>query len=115
MKKTALILIITVLILAGSVFFVLVNQKSRNEMYQRMTEMAAETLAALPTDTPVPTATPTGTPEPTAVPTDIPTPTQVPTRDPNDWQNWPELPESVSPELKQLYFIVCQLLVMKWS
>ncbi len=104
MRKTAVIPVIIILILAGSVFFVLTNQKSRNEMYLRMTEMAAETLTALPTDTPVPTETPTETPEPTAVPTDIPTPTQVPTRDPNDWQNWPELPESVSPELKQLYF-----------
>ncbi len=32
-------------------------------------------------------------------------PTEVPAAlNPADWQNWPELPESVSPELKALYF-----------
>ena len=75
-------------------------------MHLRMTEIAEETLAAIPTNTPVPTETPVSTD--TAVPTEIPTelPTAEPAvtlLDPADWQNWPELPEGIDPEIKAMY------------
>ena len=68
MKKAVFIGIGILILLAGSAALTAANRKSRNEMYLRMTELAAETLAAVPTDTPVPSATPTDIPEPTAVP-----------------------------------------------
>ena len=104
MNKKILILIIITAILAGTGLFLFAGQKSRAEMHQSMTEIAAETLAAVPTDTPVPTEVPTDMPEPTAAPTDTPEPTAVPALDPEDWRNWPELPETVSSEIKAMYF-----------
>ena len=104
MNKKILILIIITAILAGAGLFLFAGRKSRAEMHQSMTEIAAETLAAVPTDTPVPTEVPTDMPEPTAAPTDTPEQTAVPALDPEDWRNWPELPETVSPEIKAIYF-----------
>lgn len=104
MRKSVIILIAILAFLAGTAAVFFANQKSRTAMYRRMTEMAAETLTAIPTDTPVPTATATEMPEPTESPTETPEPTAVPALDPNDWQNWPELPESISEELQNLYF-----------
>lgn len=84
----------------------MLNQKSRKEIHIRMTEIAAETLTAIPTETPLPTETslPTETPLPLP-PTEVPTPepTAITLRDPADWQNWPELPDFIFPEIKALY------------
>ena len=104
MKKTVFICIGIILLLGGAAALSFASRKSRDAMHLRMTEMAEETLAAIPTDTPFPTATPTDIPEPTAAPTrePLPVPTQKP--DPDDWKNWPELPGSVSAEMKALYF-----------
>lgn len=104
MNKKIAILIIIIAVLAGAALFLFAGQKSRAEMYLSMTEMAAETLSAIPTDTPVPTEAPTETPEPSALPTETQEPTAVPALDPEDWRNWPELPETVSPEIKTMYF-----------
>ena len=108
MKKIIWIIIVLVLIAAALTGFLLANQKSRNELHIRMTEISEETLAAVPTDTPVPTETslPTETPVPVSIPTEEPSPepAAIVQLDPADWRNWPELPESISPELKTLYF-----------
>lgn len=109
MRKIIIVCIAVVILLGGGLLLVSLNQKSRKEMHLRMTEISLETLAALPTDTPVPTETPMPVPTDTAVPAEIPAlkliaePTQVPMRDPADWKNWPELPDSVAPEIKTLY------------
>ncbi len=108
MKKTILIGIAAAVLLAGG-FLLFLNQKSREAMHLRMTEISAETLAALPTDTPVPTETavPTETSMPVVSPADVTAaieePTSLPLLDPADWQNWPELPEFVFPEIKAMY------------
>ena len=104
MKKTTVILIIIAAVLAGAGVLFFAAQKSRQVMHLQMTEIAAETLAAVPTETPIPTETAADIPEPTAAPSDTPEPTAVPALDPKDWKNWPVLPESVSPELKTMYF-----------
>ncbi len=98
------VIIIAALLIGAAVLIAVSNQR-RAEVRVRMTEIAAATETAS-----VPTSTPTA--EPTSVPTE--TPTEVPTEaipteapavlDPADWQNWPELPESISPELKAMYF-----------
>lgn len=96
--------LLAVLALGGAVLFA--RQKSTEQMHSRMTEIAEETLAAIPTDTPVPSQTPL--PTAAEVPTEIPSPEPevqtLPRLDSADWRNWPELPETVSPELKALYF-----------
>ena len=108
MKKTILIGIAAAVLLAGG-FLLFLNQKSREAMHLRMTEISAETLAAIPTDTPVPTETavPTETSMPVVSPADVTAaieePTSLPLLDPADWQNWPELPEFVFPEIKAMY------------
>jgi len=84
------------------------NRKSRREMHLRMTQISEETQAALPTATPLPTDTPTPTEThvPQLIPTEEPTPEAaafIPL-DPQDWQNWPELPEVIAPEIKTMYF-----------
>ena len=108
MKKTILIGIAAAVLLACG-FLLFLNQKSREAMHLRMTEISAETLAAIPTDTPVPTETavPTETSMPVVSPADVTAaieePTSLPLLDPADWQNWPELPEFVFPEIKAMY------------
>ena len=109
MKKSRNIFRIAVPILSAGILiglFLLFNQKRENEVRARMTESAHETetavSAALPTEPPDPTPTALPTEEPTAVPTAEPSPTPLP--DPAAWKTWPELPESVSPEIKALYF-----------
>ena len=104
MKKTTIILIIVISVLAAAAVLLFAGQKSRTVMHQQMTEIAAETLTAFPTDTPIPTETAEDPPEPTVVPSDTPEPKPVPALDPKDWKNWPELPETVSPEIKAMYF-----------
>ena len=106
MKKNRIIgwIIGILLITAAACAVLFFMQKNREAALTRETEIAAATLTAMPTETPIPTATPTDTPEPTPVPTDTPEPTAIPALDPKDWKNWPELPEIVSPELKALYF-----------
>ena len=101
------VIIIAALLIGAAVLIAVSNQR-RGEVRVLMTEMAAATETAS-----VPTSTPTA--EPTSVPTETPTevlteelpteePTAAPALDPADWQNWPELPESISPELKAMYF-----------
>ena len=85
----------------GGVLFY--RQKARIAAEARAAQMAAATLTAMPTETPLPTATPTEAPTETPEPTVTAEPTAVPALDPKDWRNWPELPESVSPEMKALY------------
>ena len=110
MKKIILIVIAAVLIAAGGFLFFSLNQKSRNEMHLRMTEISEETLAAIPTETPLPTETPVPIetpvplPEITEIPEIAPEPTALPLLDPADWQNWPELPNAIDPEIKAMYF-----------
>ena len=102
-----ILIIIGVFLLAAAVCCFFLNQKSRKEMHLRMTEIAEETLAAVPTDTPIPTETP----EPTEIPLPLP-PTEEPSPEPTvisllapqDWQNWPELPDAIAPEIKAMYF-----------
>lgn len=55
------------------------------------------TLTPTPADTLAPTTAPTRTPVPSV------TPTPLPARDPDDWQNWPVIPEGVSPAMIALY------------
>ncbi len=98
------VIIIAALLIGAAVLIAVSNQR-RAEVRALMTEIAAATETAS-----VPTSTPTA--EPTSVPTETPTeapteaiPTEAPAAlDPADWQNWPELPESISPELKAMYF-----------
>ena len=105
MKKAALLVVIILAVTAVIVCGIyLAGQNGREEMHVRLTEISAETLAAIPTETPLPTETsvPTETPFPTAAP--LTEPTSIPARDPADWRDWPELPEAIDPELKALYF-----------
>ena len=110
MKKIVLIVIAVILLTTGGFLFFSLNQKSRNEMHLRMTEISAETLAAIPTETPLPTETPVPTdtpvplPEITEIPEIAPEPAAFPLLDPTDWQNWPELPEAIDPAVKEMYF-----------
>ncbi len=110
MKKTVFIVIAAVVIVAGGFMLFSANQKSREEMHARMTEISAETLAAIPTETPLPTETPipTETPVPQVETVESPEilaePTAQPLLDPANWQNWPELPAFIFPEIKALYF-----------
>lgn len=106
-KKLWIGLVFVLVMICGFTLFML-NRRSRAMMHQRMTEIAESTLAAIPTETPVPTDT--------LIPTDIPVLIEIPTEtsvpgpalpsisDPGSWQNWPELPEAVFPEIKALYF-----------
>ncbi|HEY9089281.1 MAG TPA: hypothetical protein VIO36_14015 [Anaerolineaceae bacterium] len=55
------------------------------------------TLTLTPEDTSTPIDTPTRTPRPSA------TVTPLPARDPDDWKNWPIVPEGVSPAMIVLY------------
>ncbi len=91
------------LISAGTFFFIRANRSGRERIAQRKTELAAPT----PTEI-IPTAviSVTETPVPTLTPTMVPTesPTELPALSAEDWREWPVLPESVSPELKALYF-----------
>ncbi|MBR6088611.1 MAG: hypothetical protein IKP86_01665 [Anaerolineaceae bacterium] len=107
MGKKIGVIILVFLCIGGGILFFSANRKSRKEVHLRMTEIAEETLAAIPTETPVPTATPlqSDTPEPEA-PTETlpPEPTAIPTHDPEEWQNWPELPEAIDPAIKAMYF-----------
>ena len=109
MNKKILLIPGILLIAAAAVFFTLSNQKSRTEMHLRMTEISAETIAAIPTETPIPTQTTipteTDTPLPAVLPTDAPsekTP-EYTLLDPTDWKNWPELPETIAPEIQSMY------------
>jgi hypothetical protein len=73
-----------------------------------MTEISFETEAAVLANIPTETPLPTETPEPTAAPlpteTEIMIPSPSPLSYPEDWRDWPELPEAVSPEMKTMYF-----------
>ena len=106
MKKVILIVLAAFFVTAGGCLIFFLNQKSRKEIHLRMTEICEETLAAIPTNTPLPTETPVPTDTPVPQPAVIevpPEPTALPMPDPADWQNWPELPEFVFPEIKAMY------------
>ena len=110
MKKIILTGVIVCLLIAGGFVLFSVNQKSREKMHLRMTEISAETLEAIPTEPPLPTETPIPTDTPGAqaetaeIPEVLPEPTALPLLDPADWQNWPELPEFIFPEIRTMYF-----------
>lgn len=107
MKKTGLLFFLSALLIAGIVFLVIANRNSREEIHLRLTEIVEETLSAIPTETtvltntPVPTETPVIQVSSTMQPTPEPTVIQLP--DPKNWQNWPELPETIDPDIKAMY------------
>ena len=108
-KKIPLItFIIIAVLLLGTAVLIACSNNRRAEVRVRMTEIAASTASAsLPTETAAPEAAAAPTEAPTETAAEVPTalPTEAPAAlDPADWQNWPELPESVNPKLKALYF-----------
>ncbi len=105
------ILLIPGILLGASAIVLLFvfNQKSKAEMYARMTEISAETLAAIPTETPVPTLTLVPTETEASLPI-VPTENEPAAEtaeyvqhDPADWRNWPELPEAIDPDIRTMY------------
>lgn len=93
------------LVIAGMAAFFSANRASRQRLHQRMTEISVQTADASVTEIPTETSIPTETAEPTAVPTEtpVPEPTAILQRDPAEWRNWPELPDSVAPEMIAVY------------
>ena len=98
MKKIVLIVIAVILLTAGGFLFFSLNQKSRNEMHLRMTEISAETLAAIPTETPLPTETPVPTEITSPSSEDMPSPVSS---DFTDTETEPETSEVSSTTVEQ--------------
>ena len=105
-KRTILRIALPLAVIAAAAGLLLfLSRERQNEVRLQMTAAAA-TEAAVPTATPAEAVLPSPTTIPEEEPTEEPSPEPSPTPDldPADWKKWPELPESISPEIKAMYF-----------
>ena len=110
MKKKVGLIILTAAEIGIAAALLFLVQSRKNEVYAAMTKAAAGSVSEEPvlmqTDTDVPVEmleTETATAElPTETAIVLPSPESA--EYPEDWRDWPELPERIMPEIKALYF-----------